>query len=452
MSTFEQALKVCRANPALSGVGYVFSKEDEYCGLDFDGCISDTGQIDPFARQWLLKLGGYQERSVSGTGIHAVVRAQMPEGKGRVKPNPGGQTAEVEIYDNCRFFCFTGRVRRDFEDIEQSQEAVNEFISVLFPPKARKKPRAQVPTNLDDAELLDRARNSASGHKFSALFDKGDIKAHGGDHSCADYALINMLIFWCAGDRERVMRLFEESALYRDEGKHAGYVALSVGNALANYDGEFYDEQRSRQAVERALPQYFNLLLQPIWNERKAVSAYKAYVALLITATERGVKTDEGIRVGIDIRSLAELCNVSADTLGKNALPWLLKKQMVRWRRGKGDRAGYFVLLAPRVESDPIYSRGDIYSVELYAQLRQLIRLCYGRSKTRMFGRLGSLAAMVLLPLVITGRELALEDLAEITGREARHLRGTEATPGVVAKLVKARLVVEARDEAEERD
>jgi NrS-1 polymerase HBD domain len=435
--TFEQAVKVYEDNPTVDGVGYVFAADDKYCGIDFDGCIDGTGEIDPFARQWSEKIDGYQERSVSDTGIHAVVVAGLPGGRGRRKANPGGRVKEVELYDRNRFFCFTGRVLKGFDSIEENQQVVDEFLTTLFPPKPRKKPRAQVPTNLDDAELLDRARNSASGRRFMALYDRGDASSHPSP-SEADFALINMLIFWCAGDAERVIRLFEQSALYR-EGKHRNYVADSVANALASYEGSFYDERRSREAVKRTLPPFFNLLLQPIWTERKAVSAYKAYAALLIMATERGVKTDEGIRVGVDIRTLAELCNVGVDTLSRNALPWLLKKphQLVRWRRGKGDKAGYFILLTPAVESNTIYPR-SLYSVGLYGELRQLIRLCYGRSKKSLFGRLGSLSAMVLLPLVIAAKQLTLDDLAEKTGRKASHLKS------VVAKMVEASLVVEA--------
>jgi putative DNA primase/helicase len=439
-SSFKQAAGVYKRNPALSGIGYVFSEDDDYCGVDFDRCIDGNGEIDPFAGQWLKTLGGYQERSVSGTGIHAVFRASLPGGRGRVKSNPGGQTAKVELYDRTRFFCFTGQVCRDFEEIEDSQQAVDEFLDALFPPKPRKKPRSQVPTNLDDAELLDRARNAANGQKFMALFDKGDISAYGHDHSRADYALLNMLIFWTGGDADRVERLFEESALYRERAKHKGYAALSAKNAIDSYSGAFYDKERARGAVEHALPPYFNLLLQPIWTERKAVSAYKAYAAMLIMATERGVKTDKGIRIGVDIRGLAETCNVSIVTLSNNALPWLLKNKFVRWRRGKGERAGYFILLTPAVGFNTIYPRQFIYSVKGYGELRQLIRLCYGRSKKRLLGRLGSLAAMVLLPLVISDKQLTLAELSEITGRKTSHLKS------VVAKLVDASLVVEARE------
>jgi hypothetical protein len=448
-STFELALSIFEANPQMDGIGYMFAADDSYCGIDFDSCIDSDGEIEPFAWQWLKKIGGYQERSASGTGIHAVVKARKPKDCRSRKSNPGGKVKEVEIYDRERFFVFTGHILEGFDSVDENQQTIDEFLNTLFPAKPRKPPRARVAASIDDTELLDRARNAATGHMFTALYDKGDVSGYGDDHSRADFALINMLIFWCAGDEERIMRLFEQSALYREREKHRGYVSLSVKNALKSYDGGYYDERRARQAVERALPPYFSLLLRPIWTERKAVSAYKAYAALLILATERGVKIDEGIRVGVDIRTLAETCNVSADTLGKNALPWLSKKRLVRWRRGKGERAGYFVLHSMRVAFDPVYTPAWItrvrlyahtmqHSVELYAQLRQLIRLCYGRSKTRLFGRLGSLAAMVLLPLVIEGREMHLDDLASITGRESRHLNS------VVNKLIEASLVVEA--------
>jgi primase/DNA polymerase family protein len=404
--------------------------------VDFDKCIAEDGQIDPFARGWLKSLGGYQERSVSGTGIHAVVRSGLPEGRGRAKPDPGGLTKKVELYDRKRFFCFTGRVRRDFEEIEDAQSAVNEFLNTLFPSKPRKKPRAQIPSNLDDADLLDRARNSASGRKFTALFDKGNTGGYG-SHSEADFALINQLIFWCAGDGDRVIRLFEQSALFRDD-KHKNYVTDSVHNALASYSGEFYDEARARRAVERALPEHIAMLLQPIWTERKAVSAFKAYAALLVMSSERGVKVEHGIRVGVDIRTLSEICNVRFQTLSENALPWLVRKRLIRWQRGKGERAGYFILRTAQ-NRNTVYIPTWTTSVPGLRNARELIRLCYGVSSKAKVKRVGSFAAMLLLPMSLhPERGFTPADISRITARRPNDVRR------ILKKLVRAGLVVEA--------
>ncbi|HEX8915029.1 MAG TPA: hypothetical protein VF796_21935, partial [Humisphaera sp.] len=70
------------------------------------------------------------------------------------------------------------------------------------------------PAGLTDDELLDRARRARNGPAFDALY-RGSLDAHGGDHSAADQALINRLLWWCAGDRDRADRLFRRSGQMR---------------------------------------------------------------------------------------------------------------------------------------------------------------------------------------------------------------------------------------------
>src|SRR6516162_1121673 len=69
--TFEQA---CAVSPAdAQGIGYVFSAEDPFTGVDLDKCV-DAGEIHPAASEILEALGGYREVSPSGGGMHAIVR------------------------------------------------------------------------------------------------------------------------------------------------------------------------------------------------------------------------------------------------------------------------------------------------------------------------------------------------------------------------------------------
>lgn len=68
-----------------------------------------------------------------------------------------------------------------------------------------------------DDDLLAQARSAANGEKFRALFDHGDLSAHGDDHSAADLALCSMLAFWTKGDAAAIERLFGQSALVRDK-------------------------------------------------------------------------------------------------------------------------------------------------------------------------------------------------------------------------------------------
>lgn len=103
--TFEQAVAV--ADQA-DGIGYVFSAEDPYCGIDLDHCRDvETGAILPEAQAIINTFDTYTEVSQSGTGVHLVLRGKLPADTWhKVKPPELG--FEVEVYDHGRYFCMTG--------------------------------------------------------------------------------------------------------------------------------------------------------------------------------------------------------------------------------------------------------------------------------------------------------------------------------------------------------
>lgn len=89
-----------------AGVGYVFSPDDPFCGIDLDDCRdAETGAVAGWARPILADLPSYAEISPSGTGIKLIVVAAKPEGKSKA---PWG-TGQVEMYDIARYFALTGR-------------------------------------------------------------------------------------------------------------------------------------------------------------------------------------------------------------------------------------------------------------------------------------------------------------------------------------------------------
>ncbi len=101
-STFKHALSVYEMHPLLDGIGFVFTARDPYCGIDFDNCI-EGGVLDPWVEGWIDRLGGYTELSPSGTGVHVIVKAELPGG------GKNNRARGVEIYDRERFFTVTGR-------------------------------------------------------------------------------------------------------------------------------------------------------------------------------------------------------------------------------------------------------------------------------------------------------------------------------------------------------
>ena len=89
----------------IGGVGFVFDgnpdKEGLVCaGVDFDKVISGA-HIASLAEERIRRLGSYTELSVSGGGLHVIVKA---------RPLQSGVAHNgVEAYTSGRFFTMTGR-------------------------------------------------------------------------------------------------------------------------------------------------------------------------------------------------------------------------------------------------------------------------------------------------------------------------------------------------------
>jgi hypothetical protein len=80
------------------------------------------------------------------------------------------------------------------------------------------------PNNVDDAQLLDKARGAKNGVRFAALYDLGNWQAEGfPSQSEADAALAGDLMFWTGNGQDRTDRLFRNSALMRDKWNRQDY-------------------------------------------------------------------------------------------------------------------------------------------------------------------------------------------------------------------------------------
>jgi putative DNA primase/helicase len=89
-------------NHAVDGIGFVFSASDPFCGVDLDSC-RDPGsrEVTQDARAIVEELRGYAEVSVTGTGVHIIVRASLGDLGGKKK-------GFLEVYDRARYFAVTG--------------------------------------------------------------------------------------------------------------------------------------------------------------------------------------------------------------------------------------------------------------------------------------------------------------------------------------------------------
>ena len=100
--TAELAVEVAQRFSPRVGVGFVFTREDPFTGIDLDGCVDpDTGEISQRAAEIVALLDSYTEISPSGTGLHIIVR-----GKPKVERQRVGK---VEIYGWGHYLTLTGR-------------------------------------------------------------------------------------------------------------------------------------------------------------------------------------------------------------------------------------------------------------------------------------------------------------------------------------------------------
>jgi KaiC/GvpD/RAD55 family RecA-like ATPase len=135
------------------GIGFCFTPDDPYCGIDLDDCL-DEQQV-PYARAWKLieRFGSYAEISPSGRGVKIIVRAKKP---GEKCKKPGfewadGATGQIEMYDTGRYFTVTGNLLPDAGyEIQDRQAAVSALYRQLWGDKPTVK--AAQPTSGDVVE------------------------------------------------------------------------------------------------------------------------------------------------------------------------------------------------------------------------------------------------------------------------------------------------------------
>jgi hypothetical protein len=228
--------------------GLVFALGTGITFIDIDRAVDkDSGAIvSPEARR-LLELipDSYTERSVSGTGIHILVKGSLPSDAYRRNDAKG-----IEMYDNRRFICVTGDTINGSREVKDYSDRI---AAIAYEFAGRRPPRKEytpVPATQSDNELIGRIEISKQGAKFEALY-RGDISGYP-SHSHADSAIVFTLAWWTR-DPAQIDRIFRSSGLMRDK-----WDSIRGGTT---YGGQLIDEalstvtareqpQRQRQAEQ----------------------------------------------------------------------------------------------------------------------------------------------------------------------------------------------------------
>ena len=249
--TFDDVLTMA-TDPAIDGIGFVFTSGGPYVGVDLDGCRDpETGVLSDEAVEIVTRLHSYTEVSPSGTGLHIIVSGELPDGSRR--------RGSVEIYEESRFFTMTGRhlhatpqmVCHRSGPISRVHEA---FVAT---PDSDGSHRSNVATRsrddgggenragsvLSEDELVKKASLAANGQKFMRLWE-GSTNGYE-SHSEADMALCCLLAFWTGGDQTRMDSLFHRSGLMREKWDEVHYA-----------DGATYGERTMKRACAQVTEYY----------------------------------------------------------------------------------------------------------------------------------------------------------------------------------------------------
>ena len=246
-----------------SGIGFVFSKEDNFIGVDIDGCVSYSEEdenkenpiINDFAQLIIDTLDSYTELSVSGTGIHIIVEGELPDsicGTGRKNSKLG-----LEIYRYGRYFTMTGNVIGEKEIFNRTNE-LKGIMDMYFDDSdikarvVRLEDYQKDHLDMSNSDLWERMFNSKNGQQIRDMFN--GILSVNDDHSSTDLAMCNYLAFWTGKSASRMDQMFRETGLMRDKWDrihHSStgetYGERTISMAIASTTSTIMDKKHEKQ-------------------------------------------------------------------------------------------------------------------------------------------------------------------------------------------------------------
>lgn len=234
-------------NENTHGIGFVFTSDDSYVGVDLDDCVTDDGTLEPWARDIVETLDCYTEYSPSDTGIHCICQGTLPGGRAR--------NGQVEMYEQDRYFTVTADTLEgnipdhapsrtdELETVYEDYVETNENSDQSRTATAITTGGGRGGNSLSDEELIAKATSAKKSNEFLRLW-RGNTSGNK-SHSEADMELCCRLAFWTAGDPEQIDRLFRRSGLYREKwDEQRGdqtYGELTIRNAINEVDNFYVD-------------------------------------------------------------------------------------------------------------------------------------------------------------------------------------------------------------------
>ena len=236
---FETAKRYCERNRY---GGLVFALGGGITFIDLDHAVDkDTGAVLTTDAQELLQIFSdtYAETSLSGTGIHILVRGTLPADAMKKNDKRG-----VEMYSRYRFMCMTGNLLSDTTKIKDYSDVLLK-VNEEYVGKKAEAIIVRSDCTHTDSELLEKIRDSRIAERFNKLYNGNFDGAV--SHSSADFALCSILAWWTQ-DASQIDRIFRSSGLYRSKWDtkrgSSTYGQITIENALNALKSAYTSRQR----------------------------------------------------------------------------------------------------------------------------------------------------------------------------------------------------------------
>lgn len=222
---FNEAV-ACIGKNGVLGIGFVLG--EDFVGVDMDTCIDNvSGQVSDEALEIISILNSYTEVSISGMGVHTIIKAQnliLPFNKKKMQSNgiirpdidyiTGEQkldkngnlkykNPEIEIYNKNRYFILTGNVYGNYNQVNERTEEIKKVIAKYNNFTIGDK------NNSDSITMQTSIKESL---KLDSVFNSyWNGERPNKDESADDLALMGKLLYWCNADVDLAIKYFLES-------------------------------------------------------------------------------------------------------------------------------------------------------------------------------------------------------------------------------------------------
>ncbi|MDB1104714.1 phage/plasmid primase, P4 family [Lentilactobacillus parabuchneri] len=252
---FKTALAaVSRLN--LDGLAFYF--KPPYIGIDVDNVADDIeefthGDTDNIVSDFMKHTNSYSEISLSGKGLHIIVKGTINGEKRRHK--------NCEMYEDGRFFAMTGNFFGNPDNNLIREVNVDYLYKKYIEPESKVVdlfyPSTVKANDLATNDIIKAAATSRSGERFQRLY-RGEWEGLYSSQSEADMSFANDLAFWTAKDFGKMDEIFRSSGLMRDkyDEKH-GKTTYGVGllnKAIADTSRTYQPKEQQKDDFYLSIP------------------------------------------------------------------------------------------------------------------------------------------------------------------------------------------------------